>query len=164
MSDTTDTVIVIPGTGAVVELDAPTEALAGHIDDVNRLIEDLIEARRAVEGIVIGRLDAENARSDEAGPFKLTTNAPTEELYDVGKLTSELRTLVEAGKLSADLLGRVITYPPPSTPAPRVDKREVNKLKRSADADVLTAVARARTVQNTRRTLKVERARGEATR
>lgn len=162
-TNSTALAVMNPATGEVIDLvDATTTDLARAVQAVNELYGELAAFRQALIDEVAGRMDTANARTEQVGDYKLTTNAPTESTYGVQALREELAPLTEGddAPLNPIVLERLITTPPPAEPEPRVDKREVNKLAKSGDPRVLAALARARTVSPNRRTLKVEQVEG----
>jgi hypothetical protein len=154
----TTVAVVEPVTGEALELEsmAPTE-LAERLEALDELRGRLGDYRRALIDEAASRLDAENTRKRIFGDFELETNAPSEETYTPARVRAALAPLVAAGKLTAEALDRILVTPDPAPPAERVDKRELNKLKRSPDGDVLRAIHAARDVRPATRTLKVNR-------
>lgn len=151
--------IVHPATGEVLDLKAAASNDLGYAyEDVIELEHKLRSFRQAIADEAARRLDSINARTETFGDVTLETNAPTEESYSVDDLLRELKPLVAAELLDESVLERCVIRPLPNPPAPKVDKREVNKLKRHDSAQVLAALARARVVTRTTRTLKVKRA------
>lgn len=153
--------LVHPATGEVLDIKAATTTeLAAGIESLADLFANLGDFRQAIINELAGRLDSANARKEQVGPYELETNPPTTEDYSASTLEAELRELVEAKVLDPVIIDRVMPFPPPYVPPKpqrRVDKREVNKLKKSTDQRVLTAVAKARTILTQRRTVKVTR-------
>lgn len=158
MSDTVVNVIANPATGEVIDLDnADSVELAQALAELAFLLTDVDLFRHSLVDELARRLDRENRRSAELGPFKVETNPPTEEVYTPDSVRRELGPLVEEGLLAPEVLHRLITLPTPRPPSPRVDKREVGKLKRSDDRRILAALARARDVRPQSRTITVKR-------
>lgn len=161
---TTDTrlpAVVNPATGETIDLaTAATNELARVVDEAKDLTNRLTDFRQDVIDEVARRLDTVNSRKELIGDVELETNAPTTETYSVTILETKLRELVDAGELDEAIIDRVITWTKPALPSKRADGREVNKLKKSANAKVLAAVAEARTVSPNKRTLKITRAGG----
>lgn len=151
-------IVVHPATGEALDLPAmATDVLATGLEELGELLSELGAFRQRIVDELAGRMDRVNTRSERVGRFELETNAPTEETYSAPLLRAELTGLVAEGIIDRELLDRVITYPTPKPPEARVDKREVNKLKRSTDQRVLNAIAAARTINPNRRTMKVRR-------
>lgn len=151
--------LVHPASGELVDLKAASDLeLAGTIDRLLELRQRLDTFGQAVTDELAGRLDRRGERKSIVGDVELETNAPSSEEYVLDELEQGLKDLVDAGAIDAELVARVIVQPPPATPARRVDKREVNKLKKSTDNRVLAAIARARRVVPTKRTVKIKSA------
>jgi len=159
---TTTDLVVIPVTGEAIDLNGPTTDLARTIEQIRGYLDGLIDVRRHVADELAARLDTANSRTEQVGDYLIKTNAPTQEDYSPAVLRAELEELITAGTLDAVVLDRVITTPEPKPPEPRVDKREINKLKRSTDPAVLRAVATARTITPNTRTITVTRTEGAA--
>lgn len=150
--------LVLPLTGEVIDLaEATTTDLAEAVDRLAALDVELRAARQAIADELAGRLDSANSRSERVGDWMLETNPPTSEEYLVDVLRDRLTALVDDGTLDPVVLSRVIVTPAPKPPAARVDKREVNKLKKSTDRRVLAALTAARAIRNNSRTIKVAR-------
>lgn len=159
-TNSTALAVMNPATGEVIDLvDATTTDLARAVLSVGELYGELSAFRQALIDEVAGRMDTANARTEVVGNYKLTTNAPTESTYSVDALREALTPLTQGddAPLDPSVLSRLIILPVPALPEPKVDKREVNKLKASTDPRVLAALAQARTISPNRRTLKVER-------
>lgn len=170
MTDTdtaTDLVAVHPTTGEAIVKDATTTDLADAFEAALELRGRLDEFAQAIVGEVADRMDKAAERkallpTAGDGLVELEVNAPTSEEYPVDIMRTALETLVADGVLDDAVLAKVITTPPPKPQDPKVDKREVNKLKKSSDRRVLAAIAGARTVVTNRRTLKIKRKDGTA--
>jgi hypothetical protein len=157
--------LTIPTTGEVLDLEtATTTDVALELERVDDVIGQLDEARADLKAELIARLDRSNRRSAEVGDWRLETNAPTSEQYDVDALARNLEPLVGDGKLDARRSPTSSNTPEAeATGVPTVDKRALNTLKRHPDPRVVRAIAQARTIVPNRRTLKLT-PRGEATR
>lgn len=156
--------LAIPMTGEVLDLEnATTTDVALELERVDDYIGQLDEARAELKAELIARLDRSNRRSAEVGPWRLETNAPTSEQYDVAALLGNLKPLLLAGELDVSALDGLVRTPDPKPPAPTVDRRALNTLKRHSDPRVVRAIAQARTIVPNRRTLKLT-AREQATR
>lgn len=159
----TDLVVVNELTGEVLDLKAAgTTELAVALDKFDELVSQARAAfRDAVAGELIARMDKRNKRTAtlaaEGRPtVALETNKPTETDYLIDVLRDGLEALVAENKLEREVLEECIKTPPPTTPEPKVYKREVEKLLGSDDPAVVAAVVRARKVRNTNRTIKVK--------
>lgn len=149
-------VIVHPITGEVIDLAAsPTDQIAAAFEDIGVLVQQVIDVRQALADELARRLDTVNTRNEQVGDWLIEVNAGTEEVYAVAPMRAALEPLVTAGVLDAEVLRRVITYPAPKAPDARVDKREVNKLKRHPDPSVQAALAQARTISPVKRKVQV---------
>lgn len=151
------TVVHVPRAGVLDVLNEPTDRLAAAVDTIAAYRRDLHLVEEVVRNEIARRLDAGNKRKAVVGEFELEANAPTSDEYLLDVLERELRELVEAGVLEAQVVDEVIVQPPPTTPARRVAVREVNKLKNHPDPRVLAAIAKARVRKTNRRTVKVNR-------
>lgn len=148
-------VIVHPLTGETTALDAPTDVLAAALDEHRTLLSLMAEYKTVLQAEVLRRMDAANSRSEPIGGYKITVNAPRVEEYNVDALRDRLEQLVSDGVLDPIVPDRVIA--PPKPPAPKVDKREVNKLKGHPDDRVRQAVAESCEEVPQTRTVKIER-------
>lgn len=149
--------LVHPSSGEVVDLKAAsTDELAVQFDRLLELRARLDEFGQAIVNEVAERMDRRGERKTLLGDVELEVNAPSSEEYLLDVLRGELEALVAAGAIDEELVAKVIRTPPPAKPEPRVDKREVNKLKKSTDRRVLAAIAKARDVKSAKRTLKVK--------
>jgi hypothetical protein len=150
--------VVIPVTGEVLDLSTVTTTdVVDAVERVAGYLDELAAVRQALIDEVARRLDAAGSRSAEVAGVRLETNAPTEEVYDVDRLLEALRPLVAAGVLEETAVRELVVRPIPKIPAPRVDKRRLNVLRRSANPRLIEALDAARSVIPTRRTLKIER-------
>lgn len=155
--------LVHPLTGEVLEPAATaTTDLAEALEDLAGVYERLHAYRQAIIDELTARMDRGNARTEIVGPWRLTTNAPTSDVYDLVRLRVELEELVKADVLDADVVDRVIVTPDPVAPPAKLARVELNKLKRHPDARVLRALGAARGVIPQRRTLNAERLQGTA--
>lgn len=164
MSSTTSKAIIIhPVSGEVLELEtATTTDVAEALARLGDLYNDLAAFKTRLVDEIAGRMDKANARTETVGNYKIEVNAPRTEAYPVPTMRQALQELVDAGALEASVLDRVITTPEPKEPEPRVELREVNKLKRHGDPRVQAAIARVRDVQPARRTAKITRLEDQA--
>lgn len=146
--------VISPRTGEVIEISAPTEALAGWLLDVREHEGALREAKRVVSEEVVSRLDAQ-ARWTEHLPGGLKVSAPspapaTE--YDELALREALYVLVDEGVLSVEAVDRAIV-PVVTYKASAAGIRALSKLGGRAQE---TIQAHSRTVEK-RRTVSVGR-------
>lgn len=147
--------IVHPLTGETLPLDAPTDLLAKALEEHRTLLSLMAEYKTTLQAEVLRRMDAANSRSERIADYKITVNAPRVEEYNVDALRDRLEQLVSDGVLDPIVPDRVIA--PPKPPAPKVDKREVNKLKGHPDDRVRQAVAESCEEVPQTRTVKIER-------
>lgn len=147
--------IVHPLTGETLAIDAPTDVLAAALDEHRTLLSLMAEYKTVLQAEVLRRMDAANSRSEPIGGYKITVNAPRVEEYNADALRERLEQLVDDGVLDPVVPDRVIA--PPKPPAPKVDKREVNKLKGHPDDRVRQAVAESCEEVPQNRTVKIER-------
>jgi hypothetical protein len=108
----TEDLIVIPGTGEVVQLDGPLEAFVGAWDQLVTLEADLRSAKRTISDEVARRLDHEGRRSVDINGVRFETTAPSERSYDVDELRATLAELVTEGTISEAKAKRCIEYTP----------------------------------------------------
>ena len=151
--------LIHPFTGELVDLGAlTTDAIAAALVGFEAELGRVRGFGDALKSELVARLDRRNTRSADVGGFHLETNAPTETDYRLDVLREELAALaaLDDPPIDREVLDAVIVTPPPSTPAPRVDKREVNKLRRHSDPRVVAAIAKASAVKGVNRTLKVK--------
>lgn len=148
--------VVEPITGEILDLaTATTTDLAAAVERIADALDALHEVRVDLVEEVARRLDSMNTRSEVVGEYVLKTNAPTVESYDPEVLAGAVEALVAAGALAPEVAGRIVKTV--TKTEVKVDRTEVNKLKKSADPAILAAVAGARRILPQRRTLKVER-------
>lgn len=148
--------IVQPITGEAIELaDWRADRLAGELEDVDDLRYRVNAYRDAIVAELARRADARGARKVRVDGVEYEVNAPTEEAYDPGRLMAALAPLVADGTIDQELVDALVVTPPPKRPAPRVDRRRVNTLKRSTNRRLLAALAAARVVAPARRTVKI---------
>lgn len=138
--------LIVPGTGELVSLDAPTDTLADAYDRVADLERQLRDARGALRGELLARMDRELVRKHQAGDFELECEAPDQRDYDPDELAPVLATLVADEKISQRAmdaaLERAVSFKP--------RKRELAKLLASpqltdADRAAVEACAHPRT-------------------
>lgn len=115
--------VIIPPTGEVVALDAPTDELAAAIALVQTLEADLKDARSLLRDELIRRLDHENRRSAQIGAWLLEADAPSK-AYDPSELAELLAELVDAGKISQAAMDAALKREVSWKPV----KRELSKL------------------------------------
>lgn len=156
----TELALANPATGEVIPLAAPAPTLLDTVGEVAALERRLADFRRDLELELVRRVDdatGGTGRTAELDGCKLEVNAPTEDDYSVEAVRRELGRLVEHGHKPAEAaLRELIVTPPPTPPAPRVDKRKVNALKSSDDRALLAALQAARERRPTRRTVKLK--------
>lgn len=109
--------IVHPGTGEVITLDAPDETLANVLDALTDYEFQLAEVRSTIGREMVYRMDRAAKWTLHAGPYKLTSSSPSPtEDWDGAALHSALSVLVDDGKLSIEALDAavetVISYKP----------------------------------------------------
>jgi hypothetical protein len=151
-----------PATGELVNLDDVTLVdLVALVETSRELARELSYHVDELVDEAARRLDRTNSRTAnlEDGT-KVETNAPTVDEYTVPAVRDALERLIEAEVLDAAVLRTVIVRPAPSTPPPRVDKRELNKLKAHDDPRVARLLGGARERKPQRRTLKIDRPEG----
>lgn len=85
--------LAIPATGELIDLDAATDTLAGHLDDIRDLEGALRGAKRELAQEILARMDTEATWTVEAGPYKLVGESPNRVDYDPHELLTALRAL-----------------------------------------------------------------------
>ena len=95
--------VVVPGTGEVVELTGEDDALARAMDDAKELVHQVEAARRRIGAELLKRLDRSARWTHRMGQYKVTapSPAPTTE-YDADALAHGLVKLVKAGTVSPE--------------------------------------------------------------
>lgn len=138
--------LVVPATGELLDLDGPTDVLADAVARIASLETDLRDARSALRGELLRRMDTANVRSFDAGPYKLEAEAPNQSDYDAQDLAPVLAELVVNGKIAQEAmdaaLERVVSHKP--------RKRELDRLLTSPtlsdeDRAAIQACAKPRT-------------------
>lgn len=149
---------VHPATGEIVSLDVEhggtTDALAAHRHAVVQLKRALDDFASVLDAELTARLDRANTRSASVGPWMLEGKAPSTTEYPVPALEEALDLLIFDGRLDEDVKARVLVEQPP--PPPKVDRREVNKLLRHTDPDVVALIRDVGVEQPQRRTVTVK--------
>lgn len=153
-----------PASGEVINLtEDSTPSLVAAEQRVRALVAELGRYRQSIVDEVAHRLDKLNRRSDDVGEWVIETNPPATDEYLIDVLRDEFTRLAKADVVDDELVRRIIRKAPPKPPEPKVDKREINKLKSSEDRRILVALAKARQRKPNTRTLTVK-AKAEAKR
>jgi hypothetical protein len=136
-----------PFTGEAVDLDAPTETLGRYRLELVDLRHRLDEFAATIDEELVHRMDQENARTLQAGPYTLKTTAPETTRWDVPALGLILEALANENRISrravTSALEQVVTYKPVAT--------ELRKLATHADPEVRNAIQACRTITPDRR-------------
>lgn len=90
---------LVPVTGEILPLDAPTDVLVDAMFRIRDLEQQLAAARRDLGIEVTARADKENIRSYEVDGFRVTVSKPGVD-WDLEMLDEVLGELVDAGVLS----------------------------------------------------------------
>lgn len=149
---------VHPVTGELLDLRGSSAVvLADALEELGRHYDALADFKAAIVGEVCRRADKMNARTVELDGVKWEVNAPTADTYNLGELLAALRPFTEGDDPTLDpsILDTVVRRPPPKPPSPEVDKRELGKLWKSDDRELLAALARVRQRGAPKRTAKV---------
>lgn len=149
--------IVNPATGEALDLAGTTTDLCAAVAGIGEVRQMLDDYRQAVEDEIARRMDAANSRKDRVGDWEISVNAPTTETYPTDVLRDVVAQLVADGILDAVVLDRVIVRPEPKPPEPRVDRREINKLRKHPNPEVAAQIEAAAVVAPARRNVKIER-------
>lgn len=143
--------LLVPATGEIVSLSAPTDVLAGAAAQMRELENELARVRSVVNDELTRRLDHENLRSADVGDYTITVDAPGGVDWDVNKLEDELSRLVELGVISDAAMERAL-------PAKRrVALRELKKLIPAVEDDYREDIEACSTPSNRVRRVKIER-------
>jgi hypothetical protein len=105
-------IVVIPGSGVVVPLDAGPQELAQAWDELTMFERDLRSTKRQISDEITRRLDHEGKRSMEVDGVKFETTAPTEKQWDLFALQQVLRELVEEETISQTKADACLTWTP----------------------------------------------------
>jgi len=151
------TELVVPVTGQLLSLDAPTNELCEAFAQVRRLELELADARLVVARELTTRMDHENVRRFAAGDWQVEVDAPGRVDWDADLLFHILGEVVAEGHISADAAERVVpTYR-------KVAVRELGKIKAVLPPDVATRLDEASTLSGRSRRVVVKH-RDEVTR
>jgi len=122
--------LIVPLTGELIQLDAPTNDLASMARQIREMEQDLYRARSQLNDELVRRLDHENLRKAEIGEFILTVDAPGAVDWDVKLLEVALHGLVDHDELSSEAVDRIL-------PLKRsVSVRELKKLIGTLDDEL----------------------------
>jgi hypothetical protein len=105
-------VVVIPGTGVAVSLDAEPAELAQAWDELSSFMREAQTAKREISDEVTRRLDHEGRRSLVVDGVKFETTAPTERQWDLPALQNLLLQLVSEGTISEKKADACIKWEP----------------------------------------------------
>ncbi len=160
--DTTTREVVHPITGEITDLaEISLTELVEHVQEVDDLILSLSDMREQLTLEGARRMDKRNERTVRLDDGRvLKTNAPQSESYAVATTRAALEQLIEEDVLDESVLETVIYVPPPPEPVapqPKVQVREINKLKKHPDERVAKLLGAVRILTPNRRTFKVER-------
>lgn len=146
-----DDVVVIPGSGLVVSLDADVEGIAAAWDELTTLEREVRSVKRTISDEITRRLDFEGRRQITVDGFKLETTAPEEREWDLPALQTLLLQLVSEGTISEKKADACIKWTPavawaeikPLTTDPRCSARIAQTFK-MVPANRYAKVTRAR--------------------
>jgi hypothetical protein len=105
-------IVVLPGTGLVVSLDAEPAEIAQAWDELTSTERDLRSAKRTISDEITRRLDYEGRRQMSIDGFRFETTAPTEREWDLPELQKLLRQLVGEGTISEKKADACIKWEP----------------------------------------------------
>lgn len=91
--------LIVPLTGELVDLQGPTDTLAAHMHEVQRIESDLRAAKAVLRAELVSRMDKELARTFQAGEFFLECDAPGQTEYDANELDRVVARLVKEDKI-----------------------------------------------------------------
>ena len=130
-------------TGELLDLDSAVLGdLAQARDAIVQMRAALDEAGHRLDDEIASRLDHENERSAEVGPYKLTVNAPEARSWNIDRLQVALDELVNEGRLGAGVRTRALT----TTVTYKAVARELNKLLTHDDPAVRVRIAECLTL------------------
>ncbi len=147
---------VSPITGEVLELETARPAqIVDALDAIADLLDRISEHKAELVEELARRADRRGERKTELGGYTVEVNPPTEDHYSVRELREALAPFVEKGTIDQALVYRLIRHPPPTPKPPAVAKRELDKLWKSDDRELLAALAGVRQRAKTKRTAKI---------
>jgi hypothetical protein len=136
MTDTEE-MVILPGSGEVVALNAEPAEIAAAWEELQTLERDLRSVKRTISDEITRRLDFEGRRSLAIDGVKFETTAPTEREWDMPELQQLLRQLVGEGTISEKKADACIKWEPkvswseikPLTTDPRCSARIAQTFK-----------------------------------
>lgn len=109
---TTDIVVVNPRDGTILDNlnNQPSDLLAAVAHDLRAREKQLAEMRKAVEAVLLGRLEQEGRRLALVGDYEIQVDTGRGRVWDGEDLEHALRELVDAGTLQAGELTGLIRH------------------------------------------------------
>jgi hypothetical protein len=92
--------LVVPYTGELVDLDAPTNELARLVDEIRELESALREIKSSVSREVHSRMDRDARWTVEVGGYRVSGASPSRVTYDGDRRELVLVELVASGEIS----------------------------------------------------------------
>lgn len=153
---TTD-LVVVPGTGEAIALNAPSEALAQALDEVRELERELRVAKQAVGAELLRRMDTQAKWTMRTDNYEVRGESPAPRTeYDVEQLMEVLDGLVNEGLLSSTAASAATT----TTVSYRVSQRGVNALLKLGGEVAARIAACAQEVERVRKPPSVKPTKG----
>lgn len=138
-----------PVTGEALDLDVMTVGeLHSQLTRLGHHMDQVVALRKLVVKTIAGRVDRTGARTAVIDGLRIKVNAPTQAQWDMDVVERNLRLLVEADVLDAEVLTNIIVTPErpprPAAPPPYVDSAKAKALAVHPDARVREALRLAR--------------------
>lgn len=124
--------IVVPTTGELVNLAAPTAELAVYLDAYRELDRDSRRAKTAITDEIAQRLDHDGRASETVTGWKVTVNAPDAVRYDADAVYAILVRAAEAGAISASAVNAAC----PEVVTRKVSKRDLDRIAKVLPVDL----------------------------
>lgn len=159
-TDLEQRIVVNPVTGEMVDLALGTDTIARARREVVDAKDQLDVFATDLDTELNARLDAANLRSaivdDGSGEcrWEITGKAAFTEEYPVVQLQEALDLLIDVEKLTPAVKDAVLVEQP--RPAPKVNKRELNKLLKHMDPEVRDLIASCKIEKPQKRTVGVK--------
>ena len=102
--------LLVPGTGEVLSLDAPTDLLADAVQQIRESQRGLAELRKLIEAELAARLSAHERSVLLAGEFEVRVSERNDAVWDADELEAVLRDLIDSGTVHAAEVVGVITH------------------------------------------------------
>lgn len=142
--------LIVPLTGELINLDDATDEIARITQQIREMEQELYRARNQLNAELVRRLDHENLRKAEIGPYVISVDAPNSVDWDAKELEAVLHDLVDHDELSAEAVDRIL-------PLKRsVSIRELKKLIGTLDDDLSAKIEACSAPSRKLRRVKIE--------